>query len=229
MYTLRTTLRWMQGRLDDAAEAAEELRTSVRATRYFRVLYPLIAEIRADQGRLREVRQVAQEHWAAEVREAEEATKVGTLGVLIRAEADAADETSGDQREEHIQHAHAAMDRIRELMDRFPPRVLAGFRLETPETFLLLAEAELSRVVAPEPERWRRVIGVASFEYRRVYARWRLGESLLARGRGAGGRREIAAAHARAIALGAVHLRGRIAAAAAGHGIDLDASPRRRR
>jgi predicted ATPase/DNA-binding SARP family transcriptional activator len=228
MYTLQTLLRWMRGRLDDAAAASEELRASVRATRYFRVLYPLLAQIRADQGDLPEVRRLTEEHLEAEVREAEQATKVGTLCALLRAEADAADATTGSQRQEHERRARAAMDRIRDLLERFPPRILAGFRLETPETFLLLAEAELSRVSGADPDRWRRVIAAASFEYWRVYARWRLGESLLARGRGAGARREMVAAYARATALGAEHLGRRIAAAAERAGIDLAGAPARR-
>ncbi len=212
MYALRATLRWMQGRLDEARAAAEGLRESVRATRYYRMLYPLLAGIRADEGRLDEVRAIADEHWSAEVRAAEEATKVGTMWVLLRAEADAADEADG-ARDDHVRRAHAAMDRIRDLLARSPPRVLAGFRLEMPQTFLALAEAELSRVSTPDPERWRQVMREASYAYWRTYARWRLGESLLAAGQQALGRRELAAAHSEAVALGAALLRERIGAA----------------
>ena len=224
MFALRTTLRWMQGRLDDAERAAEDLRGSVRATRYFRMLYPLVAEIRADQGRLEDVRAMADEHCAADVRPAEEATKVGTLCVLLRAEADAAEVAAGANREDHIRQAHEVMQRIRDHLERFPPRVLAGFRLETPETFLALAEAELSRVTAPAPDRWNTVIGDASYAYWRTYARWRLGESMLTVGKQVAGRAELASAHAEATALGATLLRDRMAAAAARASVELDDS-----
>jgi predicted ATPase/DNA-binding SARP family transcriptional activator len=222
MFSLRTTLRWMEGRLDEAERAVEDLRDSVRATRYYRLLYPLSAEIQADRGHLEEVRRLTDEHWAAEVRPAEEPTKAGTLCALLRAEADAADGTTGARRSDHVGRAQAAMDRIHELLDRFPPRVLAGFRLETPHAFVLLAEAELSRVTTPDPDRWRRAIDALSCAYLRTYGRWRLAESLLAGGDEADGRARFADAHGEAANMGAALLRDRIAAAAGRAGISID-------
>jgi predicted ATPase/DNA-binding SARP family transcriptional activator len=222
MYSLQTTLRWMQGRLDEAERAAADLRESVRATRYYRLLYPLSAEIQADQGRLDEVRRLADEHWAAEVRPAEEPTKAGTLCALVRAEVDAAEAASGGEREDHVRRAAAAVGRIHDLLARFPPRVLAGFRLETPGTFAALAEAELSRVAAPDPDRWRQAVDAASWAYLRTRGRWRLAESQLAIGRVAEGRRGLGEAHAEAVAMGAALLRDRIAAAAHRAGVALD-------
>jgi predicted ATPase/DNA-binding winged helix-turn-helix (wHTH) protein len=213
LHSLRTTLRWMEGRLDEARRAAGDLRESVRATRYYRLLYPLSAEIEADRGRLHEVRRLADEHWAADLRPAEEPTKAGTLCVLIRAEADAAEAGANGSRDEHVRRGSAAMDRIRDLVSRYPPRVLAGFRLETPETFVILAEAELSRLTGPNPARWRRAVESLSCAYLRTYARWRLAESLILGGEAAEGHRLLADAHAEASAMRATLLVERIGTA----------------
>ena len=94
---------------------------------------------------------------------------MGTLCVVLRAEADAAENTAvARTREDHIRRAHEVMQRIRAHLERSPPRVLAGFRLETPETSLVLAEAELSRVTAPAPDRWKAAIRDASYAYWRT-------------------------------------------------------------
>ena len=223
LHSLRTSLRWMQGRLDEAEEAAADLRDSVRATRYYRLLYPLRAEIAAERGSVDEVRRLADEHCAAELRPAEEPTKVGSLYALIRAEADACAVASEPAAADHARRAREAMGRIEDLITRYPPRVLAGFRLETPETFVILAEAELTRVTGPDPERWQRAIGAVSCAYLRTYSRWRLAEAQVAElGRGVGGV-TLLEAHAEAARMGATLLQRHIAAAAERFGIALDA------
>lgn len=221
-HSLRASLRWMQGRLDEAEQATRDLRESVRASRYYRLLYPLSAEIEADRGRIEEVRRLADEHCAAELRPAEEPTKAGTLYALVRAEADACVDTSESAAADHARRAREAVDGIDELLTRYPPRVLAGFRLETPETFVILAEAELTRVTGPDPERWQRAIDAVSYAYLRTYARWRLAESQLALDAQGAGQATLLEAHAEAARLGAALLQRQIAAAAERSGVSLD-------
>jgi len=219
--TLHAAMRWMQGRYEEADTAIEGLREAARATRYYRVLFPLAAAVRADQGRLDEVRALTEEHGAAEVRGAEEATKVGTLSVLVRAEADAAVASRGAPREDHIQRARAATERAQELLLRSPPGVLAGFRLERPQTFLALAEAEASRLARPIPDRWRRVAEQATYAYWRTYAGWRLAESLHESGDTDEARRTVLINHQRAARMGAAQLVRQIEAWAGSAGIAL--------
>ena len=229
LHSLRAILRWMQGRLEEAELELTDLRRAARASRYYRILYPLAADIRADQGDLRGVRALADEHMAAEVRPAEEATKLGTLWAVVRAEVAAAASPTGAEGEQHASGARAGLEQMRQVLARFPPRVLAGLRLETPDTYLALAEAELSRIAAPAPERWLAVLDRASYVYWRVYARCRLAESLLAMGRREEGLAELRASMAQASRLGAPLLRDEIETVGRHAGLGALISPSGRR
>lgn len=118
---LRSLLHWMQGRLEEAEVDLAAFHATNPIPRYFRVLYPTEANVRADEGRLDEVRTLAQSHLAAKVAPIEESTRAGTLHALVRAEIDAALDADGPMRDDHIMRARAAVDTMRDLMARFPP------------------------------------------------------------------------------------------------------------
>lgn len=207
---LRSLLHWMQGRLDEADADLASFHRIAPIKRYFRMLFPTEASVRVDEGRLAEVRRLAAAHVAAPVAPMEESTKAGTLHALVRAEVDAALDTDGLERTDHVRHAHTAVSTIRELVERFPPVTLAGLQLETGDAFLRLAEAELSRVAAPRPELWRSLLERPWYAYWRLYARCRLGESLLASDQRDEGLRELERARSQASDMGAVILRDEI-------------------
>ena len=218
-HSLRAMLRWMQGRLTEAHAELALLRSTDPTPRYFRLLYPLEAEIAADEGRLVDVRSLAQEHLAAELIPAEQATRAGTLRALVRAEVDAALAASSAARREHLRRARAAITLIRRLVARHAGGSLAGIQLEPPSVSLALAEAELTRASGPDAEAWRTAASTALFAYWRLYADWRLAESLLISGDAAAGVRELQAARARADELGAYLVRGQLDALARRYGI----------
>jgi predicted ATPase/DNA-binding SARP family transcriptional activator len=227
--SLRGMLRWMQGRLTEAQTEIGQLRATDPRPRYFRLLYPLEAEVAADEGRLDDVRRLAEAHLDAQVIPAEETTKVGTLRALVRAEIDAA-EANPSARHDHLARARRAMVRIRRLVTNHPTDALSGLQLERPRTYLALAEAELARGTEAGPNAWRAMIDQPLFAYWRLYARWRLGESLLAIGRHDEGTAELRAARAYTDEVGAYLLRGRIDATARRTGVNLGApvtEPRR--
>jgi hypothetical protein len=180
--SLRALLHWMQGRLEEASADVVALRETGPRSRYFRMLFPIEANIRADEGRVEELRRVAKTHLAADVGPMEESSKAATLHALVRAEIDAALEADEPARSDHLQRARTAVATIRDLVERFPPATLAGLQLDNGRVYLALAEAELTRATDPQPELWRALLERPWYVYWRVYARCRLGESLLAIG-----------------------------------------------
>lgn len=199
----RGSLRWMQGRLDDASTELAEFRRTKPIRRWFHDLLPLEAEVAADAGRLEDVRATAAEYLAAEVHSSEESMKTGVLRPLVAAEVDAAVASSGATRDDHVRRATAAVAQIRDIIRLHPPLSSGSIQFETADTHLRLAEAELSRVTGPDPDLWRAVIDRASYVYWRTYARWRLAEALLAVGSRPEAIRELANAHEKARDLGA--------------------------
>lgn len=223
-HTLRGLLRWVQGRLTEAQNEVQRLRATDPRPRYFRLLYPLEAEIAADEGRLGDVRRLANEHLEAKLIPAEESTKAGTLRALVRAEIDAV--TSNPvAAPEHRNRAEEATREIRRLVTEHPTDALSGIQLEPPPVYLALAEAELARGTDDAVNAWRGVLEQPLFAYWRAYARWRLGESLVVASRADEATDALAEARHRATDLGAHLLRGRIDATARGGGIRPQSVP----
>jgi tetratricopeptide (TPR) repeat protein len=208
-HSLRGILRWMQGRLTEAQTEMRLLRATDPRPRYFRLLYPVEAEIAADEGRLADVRRLAAEHLAAEVIPAEEATKAGTLRALVRAEMDAA-ETDAAAAADHVARAENATGEIRRVVAGRLTEPLSGLQLEPPAISLTLAEAELTRGTDAAPAAWSAAREGPLFAFWRAYATWRLGESLVAAGHREEGLSELRSARRLATALGATLLRARI-------------------
>jgi predicted ATPase/DNA-binding SARP family transcriptional activator len=213
------TLRRMQGRLGDAHAGLAELRQHGVPPGWYHDYYPLLAEIAADEGRLGEVRGVAAAYLAADVVPAEQATKLAVLAPLVRAEVDAALASSDAQRDDHARRAAAAVERAREILATFPPHTGGSLQMETPATQLALAEAELSRVTGPDPALWEDAVRRTDYVYYRLYARWRLAESLLDTGRTAEAGDALRRAHRDAAAIGAERLRLKIETTAARAGV----------
>ncbi|MGI8658422.1 MAG: BTAD domain-containing putative transcriptional regulator [Candidatus Limnocylindria bacterium] len=212
--SLRALQDWMRGNLDEAAQKLGALVETAPPSRYFRLLYPIEAGIRADEGRIDAVRTTAERHLTTEVGPMEESTKAGTLHALVRAEVDAALDASGSDHADHLRRAQEAIDTIRDLIERFPPATLAGLQLEIADTYLLLCEAEVTRASDPQPHLWRALLDRPWYAYWRLYARCRLGESLLAASQGEEGSRELRLAWQQASEMGAQILRDEIDAVA---------------
>ena len=215
----RGSLRWMQGRLDDAAADVAALRRLRPMHRWNHDILPLEAEVAADVGRLDQVRATAAEYLAARVHASEESMKAAVLRPLVAAEVDAALMASGPDREDHARRATDAVTQMRSIIERYPPLASGSVQYETPATNLLIAEAELSRLSAPDPDAWRGVNDRADLAYWRLYAGWRLADALLETGRRDEGIRELR--HARDVAsiIGAERITGALDALAQRAGI----------
>jgi predicted ATPase/DNA-binding SARP family transcriptional activator len=205
-HIVRATLRWMRGALDDAGVDLATLGETGVHPRWHHHYYPLLADVRADQGRVEDARRTAEEYLALAVDRTQESRKLGVLAPLARAEVEAAFATSGSERAEHVERARGAVNRGQEILGAFPPLAEGSLQMETPRTYLALAEAELSRAAESDPELWRAVAKRADFAYFRLYARFRLAEALLATDSDEGAE-ELRAAHADARAMGAHLLR----------------------
>lgn len=218
---LRTTLRWMQGRTADARIAIDELERLGVNPRWYHDYFPLRAEVAADEGRLDEVRRDAARYIEAGVDPSEEAMKLGVLAPLVRAEVDAALAAAEEQREVHGEEAERAVARMGELLAAFPPPAGGSVQLETPATHLAFAEAELSRLGGGDPARWRAAADSADYLHTRLYARWRLAESLIDSGHESEGASELREVHADAVAVGAQRIREELEQLAARADVEL--------
>lgn len=212
--SLMALQHWMHGRLDEAEVNLGRLREIAPPSRYFRLLFPIEAGIRGDEGRLDAVRATAERHLTTEVAPIEESTKAGTLHALVRAEVDAALDASGSVRADHLRRAQEAIDTIRDLIERYPPATLAGLQLEIAATYLLLCEAEVTRASDPQPHLWRALLDRPWYAYWRLYARCRLGESLLAAHQREEGSQQLRRAWRQASEMGAEILRDEVDAVA---------------
>ena len=215
LHMVRGTLRWMQGRLGEAESDLASLRHAGVHERWYHDFYPLAADVAAAQGRISEVRRLAEEHLAVQPDSSEEPMKLGTLRPLVAAEVDAALASDGATRQAHVHRAREALARMGDLLERFPPVTAGSLQLETPVGYLRLAEAELSRVTGPDPERWTAALSRTRYAYWRLYARWRRAEALSAAGRGDDAQAEARQALEQACALGSWHLHEQVAALAA--------------
>jgi predicted ATPase/DNA-binding SARP family transcriptional activator len=214
------TLRWMQGRLDEADTAMAELAEAGVNPRWYHDYYPLRADIAADRGDLAAVRAFAAEYLATDVDPSEEAKKLGVLDPLARAEVDAALGSSGPEREGHLERVRLAVDRMQRILDEFPHPTEGSLTMETHGTHLALARAELSRGTGPDPDLWRAAADRTDFMYFRLYARLRLAEALSQTGHWADARQEAAAVLADATRIGAEGLRRAAGALSARIGTD---------
>ena len=197
---VRATVAWMRGRLEAAWSDIRELSARPINPRWAHTQYPLIAEVAADLGRLDEVRRVADTFLAMRLHITREATKLGVLGPLVRAEVNAALEGGAD---DHARQAQAALDEMHRILREHPPRVDSWWSIMTHTQNLAFATAELSRLTGSSPELWADALAVADYAYYRIYARWRLGEALLEAGDVGRGAEQIRSAHADAVRVGA--------------------------
>lgn len=206
----RASLRWMQGRLDEAWDEVLSTDTPGLARRLYHDVLTLRADVACDLGRLDEVRATAARYSEMPVAPAEESMKSAVLRALVRAEVDAALAGDADRRTEHEQRAVAANRQLNELLRRYPHPTGGSVQIETPATNQLLAEAELSRLGGPRPDLWRAAVDQPSYVYWKLYARWRLAESLLAAGDVAAAAREVRDALPDAARIGAGLLQRRL-------------------
>lgn len=215
------TLRWMQGRLDEARLDLDELAERSVSERWYHDYYPLLVDVAADRGRLEEARSAADAFLAVDLHPSEEVKKVGVLGPLVRAEVDAALAAEGSERAGHVERARAALARGREILSGFPTPTEGSLQMETPATYLAFAEAELSRVTEPSPAQWDEASVRADYVYFRLYARLRLAEALRATGRHEDAALTLQAAHEAACELGAARLREQLESLALTAGVTL--------
>ncbi len=226
---MHATLRWMQGRLDEARHDLDELEARSVDTRWYHDYYPLLADVSADQGRLTATREAEEAYLGVDVHPSEEASKLGVISPLVRAEIDAALTTCDELRDDHVDRARAAVKRGHEILRAHPPRAEGSLQMETPATHLALAEAELSRAVAPDAALWEDAVARADYVYYRLYARMRHAEALLVTGREDEASGALCAAYVDATALGADGLRSKLESLGATAGVDLAASRAERR
>jgi predicted ATPase/DNA-binding SARP family transcriptional activator len=176
---VRATIAWMRGNVKAARTTVGRLDAQGVNTRWPHVYYPLVAEIAADQGRLDDLRLIADRHLALQVHTSAEATKLGTLGPLVRAIVDAALE-SGSR--EDARQAETVVSKMHRILDEHPPPLDSWTSIMTHRQNLAFAEAELTRLGEPNPTSWWRATEIADYAYYELYARWRCTESKLALG-----------------------------------------------
>lgn len=202
----RGTLRWMQGRLDDAEDAMVELERLGVNPRWFHDYYPLRADLAADRGDVRRAREWADLYLAHPVDASEMAKKLGVLHALVRAETEAGLRSTGGEAADHARRATETVARMRKILEEFPPPTEGSVAMETHGTHLAFAQAELSRVEGPDPALWQTAADRADYIYFRLYARTRLAEALLQTGREREGRREAQEVVAETARIGASRL-----------------------
>jgi predicted ATPase/DNA-binding SARP family transcriptional activator len=218
---VRSALRWMQGRLEEAHADVAEVAKLAPNPRWYHDYFPLVADIAADQRRLEDVRAAADRYFAVAVDPSEEAKKLGVLTPLVRAEVNAALAGSEGEGTEHVERARVAVATGREILATLPPPTAGSLQMETPTTYLALAEAELSRIDGSDPGLWQDAVDRADYFYFRLYARFRLAEALLGAGRADEGADELRAAHADARTVGAERLRVQLEQLATATGVTL--------
>ena len=206
----RTGLRWMQGDLEAAAQDVLRHQEAGVNPRWFQDYYAVRTEILADLGDLAGARRSANEYLETPVHRSEEVNKLGALNPLVRAEVDAALH-DGHQRCEAAEGTIADMEHI---LSEFPPSHSGAPMWETHDTHLVFAKAELSRLEGSDPELWREAVDAADFFYYRLYAQWRLAESLLISAEIDKGSALLATVHGEAERVGATLMKQRAEATA---------------
>jgi predicted ATPase/DNA-binding SARP family transcriptional activator len=201
------TLRWMQGRTEEAQADLDALARHGVNPRWYHDYHPLRADIAADEGRLADVRAIAAEYLAVEVHPSEESKKLGVLSSLVRAEVDAAFAAEAAARQDHIRRAAEVVEQMRHLLASFPPPTGGSVQFETADTYLRFAEAEFTRIAHDDgAARWRAARDAADYVYFRLYAGRRLAQAQLAAGERTAGIETLRAVleHAREIGAGRI-------------------------
>ena len=219
------TLRWMQGRLRDADAALATLERLGVNPRWYHDYLPLRAEVAADAGRLDDVLAAADRYLDVAVDPSEESKKVGVLVVVVRARVDAALDATDETRADHLRRIDEAIERMRSILERFPPPSEGSLQLETHTTHLAFAEAERSRLLGPDPELWRDAVRRSDYAYSRLYAARRLAEALAYRGDDEAAAAEVRARYQDACRLGAERIRDELRTLADRIGVPLPAEP----
>lgn len=213
----RARLRWMQGRLDEAAADTRRLHRLAGHGRWFAGwAYALDALIAAARGQLDDVRSAVDEgrRVIASRGHADDPTVMALrlLRVLVHAEVDAARATGEPRTSKHAGRAGEAVAAMRALLAEERP--ITPGELDRASMYQRLAEAELTRATGPDPDAWRSVLEHTPFPYWQVHTRWRLAEALLDRGSRDESQAALRAAQQAAIELGAAGLRAGIEALA---------------
>ena len=219
---LRGCLCWMQGRLDEAAEEMAAAVVPGLSPRWYHDVFDLQADVAADRGDVEQVRAIAARYQATDVHRAEEALKSAVMRSLIRAEVQAACDSTGPSRADHARRARAALRAMQDLVARFPPPTGGSIQLETAATNLAVGKAEVARLTTPRPELWADVATHASYAYWRLYASWRRADALFATDRAGEAVLALRHAHEGAKSLGAALMQRRLEALAASRGVPLD-------
>ena len=219
------TLRWMQGRLRDADAALATLERLGVNPRWYHDYLPLRAEVAAGAGRLDDVLAAADRYLDVAVDPSEESKKLGVLVVVVRARVDAALDTTDETRADHLRRIDEAIERMRSILERFPPPSEGSLQLETHTTYLAFAEAERSRLLGPDPELWHDAVRRSDYAYSRLYTAWRLAEALAYRGDDEAAATEVRARYQDACRLGAERIRDELRTLADRIGVPLPAEP----
>ena len=206
----RATLRWMQGRIEDAAALIEACRDSGLIARANHDHYPLEAEVLAELGRSDDLRATVEEYLDVEVDASEGAMKLAVVVPLVRVEVDAALAASPADRDELVARANATVERMQDIFARYPQPPGTAVQLETADAYLRLAQAERSRLVGSDPDLWQAANEAVGCVYWKLYTRWRLAESLVTTGRIDEAQELADAAHEHAVEIGAQGIRARI-------------------
>ncbi|MDX1658959.1 MAG: BTAD domain-containing putative transcriptional regulator [Nitriliruptorales bacterium] len=220
-YHTRATLRWMQGRYEEAEEDLAQAR-SLDIERWAHDVLTLSGVVAAERGRLSDVHSFADEYLAYDLDASGQYLKVSSLRTVVRAEVDAGLAAPPDERSEHVRRATEALERATDILDRHPPQTPGGLQMETPRTYLLMAQAELSRVTGPDPGLWNELAGETWMVAWRIYADYRRAEALFAVDEVGEGQSVLTAAHDDAVRLGLEPLVERTEELADAHGIQLE-------
>jgi hypothetical protein len=204
---VRSSLSWMRGNLREARQDVEELEARGASPRWAHTYYPLAADVATDLGRLDDVREIANTYLAMTVHPTREASKLGVLNPLVRAEIDAAIDTGS---EEHAERARQSLAQMRCILEDHPPRVDSWTSVMTHTQNLAFAEAEMTRATGPSPDRWADALAEADYAYYQLYARWRLAEALLQAGENEGGASELKDVYVKVTRIAAKLLRTRV-------------------
>lgn len=216
------TLRWMQGRVDDARADLGSLQQLGINPRWYHDYFPLRIEVAADAGQLEEALVAADRYLEVDVDRTEEAKKLGMLAPAVRARVDAAlagmDGPCGDL----LGRVDADVATMRRLLETYPPPQAGSLQLETYTTYIAFAESERSRITGADPDRWRLAVERSDYAYPRLYAGWRLAEALTDVGQRSDAVREVRERHRDAGRFGAQRIRAELETLAARLGIDLE-------
>lgn len=213
----RCTLAYMRGDLDGARSDIEELDRRGFAPRWAHSTYPLMAEIYAELSMVEQVRETVDRHLELTVHSSREATKLGVLNPLVRAEVDLALESGSADSE----RAGEALATMREILATHPPLVESWETALTHRQNLAFAEAEVTRLNRPDPEKWRQALALADYAYYRIYSRMRLAQALFESGEESEATTELRHAYGEARKVGTDLLARRIESTAERRSVDL--------